>query len=83
MEEPADALLSVDEKDAAVVRPADKTGFAVVLEPGSVADSAASVCLVGESIFAVVKSEPGTGSAAAAEPVNEPRSFVVKPVGEP
>lgn len=82
MEELADALVFADEKDAAVVRQVDKTGFAVVVEPGCVADSAASVCLVGEPIFAAVKSEPGIGSAVAAELVDEPGSFAVKPVDE-
>lgn len=74
--------MSADEKDAAVVRLADMTGSAVAVEPGCEADSAASVCLVGEPIFAAVKSELGTSSAAAAELVNEPCSFAVKPVGE-
>lgn len=36
-----------------------------------------------EIIFAAVKSEPGTNSAVAVpEPVDEPCSFAVKPVGE-
>lgn len=82
-EEPADALVSADEKDAAVVRPMDKTGSAAAaVEPGCAADSAASGCLVGEPIFAAAKSEPGTSSAAAAELVNGPHSFAVKPGGE-
>lgn len=81
-EEPADALVSADEKDAAVVRPADRTGPAVAAEAGCEADSAASGCPVGEPTFAAVKSEPGTSSAAAAEHVNEPRSSAVKPAGE-
>lgn len=83
MEELSDALLSADERDAAVERPVDKNGFPAAEEPGGVADSAVSVCLVGESVFAAGKSEPGTGSAAAAELENEPGSFAVKPVGVP
>lgn len=83
MEELSDALLSADENDAAVERPVDKNGFPVAEEPGDVADSAVSVCLVGESVFAAGKSEPGTGSAAAAELENEPGSSVAKPVGVP
>lgn len=79
--EPSDALVSADEKDAAVVRLVDRTGSAVAVEPGCEADSAASGCLEDEPISAV-KSEPGTNSAAAAELVNEPCSFAVKPVGE-
>lgn len=74
--------MSADEKDAAVVRLMDRTGSAVAVEPGREADSAASVCLADEPIFAAVKSEPGTSSAAAAGLVNEPCSFVVGPVGE-
>lgn len=74
--------MSAVEKDAAVVQLVDKTGPAVAAEPGCEADSAASVCLVGEPIFAAAKFEPGTSSAAAAGLVHEPSSFAVKPVGE-
>lgn len=82
MEELADALVSADEKDAAVVQQVDTTGFAVAYEPVCVADSAVPVCLVGEPIFVAVKSEPGIGSAVVAELVHEPGSSAVKPVGE-
>lgn len=81
--------MSADEKDAAAVRPVDMTGSAAAAvgpdyeaRPDCEAHSAASVGLVGEPVFAAVKSEPGTSSAAAAELVNEPCSFAVKPVGE-
>lgn len=74
--------MSAVEKDAAVEQLVDRTGSAVAVEPGCEAGSAAFVCLVGEPIFAAVRSEPGTSSAAAAELVNEPRSSAVKPVGE-
>lgn len=70
------------EKDAAVVRLGDKADPVAAAEPGCEADSAASVRLVDEPIFAAAKSEPGTSSVAAAGLVNEPRSFAVKPVGE-
>lgn len=71
MEELADALVSADEEDAAVA-----------VEPVRAADSAVSVCLVGEPISVAVKSGPGIGSAVAAELVHEPGSSAVKPVGE-
>lgn len=60
--------MSADEKDAAVVRLMGRTcsAAAAAAEPGRGADSAASVCLVGEPISAAAKSEPGTSSAAAA-----------------
>lgn len=82
VEEPSDALVFADEKDAAVVQLMDRTGSAVAVAPGGEADSVASVCLVDEPTFAVVKSEPGTSSADAAEPADEPCSFAVTPVGE-
>lgn len=83
MEELADALMCAVEKDAAVVQLVDKADPVVAAEPGCEADSAASVRPVDEPIFAAAaKSEPGTGSVAAAGLVNEPRSFAVKPVGE-
>lgn len=81
MEVPPGALLSADEKDAAAAHRMDKTGSVVVVESGHEAGFAASVGLVCESIFAAVKSEPGTNSAAAAWLVNEPCSFAVTPVG--
>lgn len=84
----SDAAASADEKNVAVVVAAqltDKAGSAVAVEPGCVAGSAVSECLVGGPIFAAaaaVKSAAGAGSAAAAELVNEPCSFAVKLVDE-
>lgn len=69
--------MSADEKDAAAGRPVDRTGSAAAAGPDCEAQPAASAGLVGEPVFAAVKSEP-----AAAELVNGPCSFAVEPVGE-
>lgn len=84
VEEPPDALVTADEKDAAVVQLTNMTGPAVAAAAQSVCEggSAVSAYPVGEPISAAVAPESGTSSVAAGELVNEPYSFAVKLVGE-
>lgn len=84
VEEPPDALVTADVKDAAAVQQMNTTAPAVAAaaEPGCEAGSAVSAYLADEPIFAAAVSESGTSSAAAGSLVNEPRSFAAKLVGE-